>query len=138
MIYEIVSRQTLSLFFKGKKGREYMGAAEFYIRKKGIYKNAREAFNEAVEDAAYEHGHGGYTGTIAEKNSFREIEIPGRKDVRDFIAECMNDENHFCQDKWGPAACVSLKGDRLAKERDDRYKGKRNFNVFYFFGWASD
>jgi len=31
---------------------------------------ARAAFDGAVEDAKYEHGHGGYTGTIAEKQSF--------------------------------------------------------------------
>ena len=114
-----------------------MGAEQFVIRKKGIYRTTSEAFNEAVEDAAYESGHGGYTGTIAEKCGFSEIEIPGRKDVNDFINDCFDDDNHFCQDKWGDAACISLKGKRLLDERGERFKGKRNFHVYYFFGWAS-
>ena len=42
-----------------------MGATTFIIESSG--KTAREAFNSAVEDAQWESGHGGYTGTIAEK-----------------------------------------------------------------------
>jgi len=114
-----------------------MGAEQFCIKKKGIYKNAKEAFLEAVEDAQYDHGHGGYTGTIAEKDSFKMIEIPGRKDVNVFLNECLDNEEGFWNDKWGPAACIELKGTRLQKERGERLKGKRNFKVFYFFGWAS-
>ena len=45
-----------------------MGANTFYIVTKG--KNAAEAFRKAADDARYEHGHGGYTGTIAEKYEF--------------------------------------------------------------------
>jgi len=114
-----------------------MGAETFITKKKGIYKNAREAFLEAVEDAQYEHGHGGYTGTIAEKNSYRIIDVPGRKDILEFIHECLDKGDGFWDDKWGPAACIELKGTRLQKERGEQYKGKRNFKVFYFFGWAS-
>ena len=43
-----------------------MGASTFLTRATG--KTAREAFASATSDARYEHGHGGYTGTIAEKN----------------------------------------------------------------------
>ena len=50
-----------------------MGAQDFTATAKG--KTAKEAFSVAVEDAAYENGHGGYTGTIAEKRSFK-IETP--------------------------------------------------------------
>jgi len=45
-----------------------MGASEFITFATG--KNANAAFNDAISSAAYEAGHGGYTGTIAEKDSF--------------------------------------------------------------------
>jgi len=37
-------------------------------------RSAEEAFHLARENAQYEHGHGGYTGTIAEKSDFVMIE----------------------------------------------------------------
>ena len=45
-----------------------MGADTFFTRSTG--KNAKEAFSKAVQDAKHESGHGGYTGTIAEKSTF--------------------------------------------------------------------
>ncbi|MBD3262054.1 MAG: hypothetical protein GF334_10390 [Candidatus Altiarchaeales archaeon] len=45
-----------------------MGADTFFVRVKG--KTARDAFREAVEDARHWSGHGGYTGTIAEKSDY--------------------------------------------------------------------
>ena len=51
-----------------------MGAEEFFQVEAG--KDAREAFNRAVEQAQWEHGHGGYSGTLAEKGSFIELRVP--------------------------------------------------------------
>ena len=45
-----------------------MGAVGFATRERG--KDAQEAFRRAHDEAAWEHGHGGYTGTIAEKWGF--------------------------------------------------------------------
>ena len=45
-----------------------MGATNFTVTARG--KTASEAFDYATENARYENGHGGYTGTIAEKRSF--------------------------------------------------------------------
>ena len=45
-----------------------MGAETFYQTEKG--KNAQEAFNNAKADAYWIHGHGGYSGSIAEKQGF--------------------------------------------------------------------
>lgn len=45
-----------------------MGAAQFTEVSHGA--SAAEAFNRAKEAAYWEHGHGGYTGTIAEKPGF--------------------------------------------------------------------
>lgn len=114
-----------------------MGAQQFAMTMKGIYKNPQEAFNEAVEIASYEHGHSGYTGTIAEKSSFKMVELPKRKKVGEFVEECLESEEGFWNDKWGPAACVEIKGSQLAKLRGETYKGKKNFKAFIFFGWAS-
>ena len=43
-----------------------MGADTFTTSAKG--RTAEEAFRAAREDACHWHGHGGYTGTIAEKD----------------------------------------------------------------------
>lgn len=45
-----------------------MGACDF--EEVGYGKTAEEAFRDAVAHAQYEHGHGGYSGTIAEKHGF--------------------------------------------------------------------
>jgi hypothetical protein len=45
-----------------------MGATTFTDAQVGT--TADEAFRAAVRGAQYEYGHGGYTGTIAEKSSF--------------------------------------------------------------------
>jgi len=52
-----------------------MGACDFYDVVEG--KTAQEAFQKAVEEARYESGQGGYTGTIAEKGGY------GFKMIRD-------------------------------------------------------
>ena len=51
-----------------------MGADQF--SSVGYGATANEAFRSAVESAQCEHGHGGYTGTIAEKGSYRIIKLP--------------------------------------------------------------
>jgi len=49
--------------------------SKFYIGKL----SPEDAFRELKESAAYEDGHGGYTGTIAEKDGFIMKEYPPRK-----------------------------------------------------------
>jgi len=131
-----------------------MGAEIFeYV---GPGKNAREAFDNAVSEALYWHGHGGYTGTIAEKSGFQLFECP-----EDVTAEQLmhwadgntltgvpekyhnlvtNMQNVF-DDKWGPAVCIQLKGKELADARAEYCKGhnikKTTMNFFLFGGWAS-
>jgi len=87
-----------------------MGATEFYARADG--ETAELAFAEAVERAREESGGRGYTGTIAEKSSFRLVrprggEAPGE------CAERHEREGTF-GDKWGPAGCVHLGGPSYA------------------------
>jgi len=99
-----------------------MGAQEFFTVAAG--NTAREAFKKAVEDAQYLHGHGGYTGTIAEKTSFKLIRVPTRQDPFKY-AELLVDEGNF--GKYDSAGCIHL-GVRGDKEGLDQY---------LFFGWAA-
>jgi hypothetical protein len=52
-----------------------MGATDFETTACG--KSAAEAFRSAVERAQYDHGHAGYTGTVAEKDDFRVVDGEG-------------------------------------------------------------
>jgi len=51
-----------------------VGATTFVTGARG--ESAGAAFRDAVESAQYESGHGGYTGTIAEKHSFNLLPVP--------------------------------------------------------------
>ena len=51
-----------------------MGATTFQTKATG--KDANEAFHNAVEEAYYWNGHGGYSGTIAEKSGYDLWAIP--------------------------------------------------------------
>ena len=102
-----------------------MGADQFHNRISA--KTAREAFTSLVEEARYEHGHGGYTGTIAEKNDFKMVSVPAGRAPLDFIDEAMDDDQGFWDDKYGPAACVDAGPDPKDPSK----------HIFHFFGWAS-
>ena len=95
-----------------------MGAQEFTTV--GIGNTAQEAFNDAVQNAYYDHGHQGYSGSIAEKESFVVVKCEDVSD--DNVEAVMNKmiDNEF-SDKWGPCGCIDLKRD----------------NKYVFFGWAS-
>jgi hypothetical protein len=54
-----------------------MGAEQF--ENEVFAKSVAEAFNLAVRQACYDHGHSGYTGTIAEKSDY--IVVPRRPRV---------------------------------------------------------
>ena len=53
-----------------------MGATEFAIDNFG--KTVGDAYNKQVDSDHYEHGHSGYTGTLAEKDGFVLIDRPTR------------------------------------------------------------
>jgi hypothetical protein len=98
-----------------------MGATNFGCIGRG--KDANEAFFSAREDALYKHGHGGYTGSIAEKNSFKLVTLTEDEKNSPNLFYAKIDEltdNEF-SDKWGEAGCVKMKED-----------------TYYFFGMASE
>jgi len=101
-----------------------MGAQTFENHGKG--RSAKEVFLRIREESQYEHGHGGYTGTIAEKGSFKEVQLPEGRELGSFMDELL--ESRF-SDKWGDAGCICIKppepikplnpaeAERLAKEK---------------------
>jgi len=95
-----------------------MGGSTFMLEASG--KNAQEAFNAAVTQARYESGHGGYSGTIAEKSSYVFIPLPKGEKAQVYADELIDVGDPRIDDKWGPAGCISLGEGR-----------------YLFFGWAS-
>lgn len=93
-----------------------------------------EAFNEAVGFARHDHGHGGYSGTIAEKDSFIMIHrARSEKIAHRIVAALMSHSGipiyreeirQLVDDKWGPAGAV-------------RYPIDAKTDGIIFFGWAS-
>lgn len=82
------------------------------------------AFSEAVSRAQYDYGHAGYTGTIAEKSSYKTVfpHLIHRDLVEDWATTYDQEHPH---DKWGPANHVAV------CDSSDELIGH------YFFGWAS-
>lgn len=98
-----------------------MGAENFYEVSSG--ENPKDAFERAVKDALYEHGHSGYTGSIAEKNNFTMAtkEILSSSEAWKMAESLINTDY---SDKWGPAGCIQLQTES-------------KYNKYLFFGWAS-
>jgi len=90
-----------------------MGATNFVTKSKG--KTAMESFKKAIKEAQWEHGHGGYTGTIAEKDSFIMIDYEKEKkefeSPSDFIGRLMDEDDDRISNKWGPAGCIKFKDE---------------------------
>ena len=100
---------------------DYMGAFDFYHDIDDDIP-AEQAFTAAVQQAAWDHGHSGYTGTIAEKTEFVIItnEPMDRPDAQDLAEKLINEGDERINDKWGPAGAIPIKG-----------------GGWLFFGWAS-
>ena len=109
-----------------------MGAETFYEITKE--KDCSTAFSDLREQACYEHGHGGYTGTIAEKDGYTMSNKPNDIDADTWIDMIHNfdfqdkEQKHYkilkkdyqiYDDKWGDALCIQLD------------------NGYIFCGWAS-
>jgi len=115
-----------------------MGATVFETE--GIGATTKEAYAAAVEQAFYDHGHSGYTGTIAEKAGYREFTVPkdtSAGEFADLVIKAMCDDAMdelvakigalaaeqivvTADDKWGPAVALKVEDGK-----------------WLFFGWAS-
>ena len=126
-----------------------MGAFQFETAvaarggRSGKITSAAEAFRAARDHARWEHGAGGYTGTIAEKSSIVMIkakqwaegrgersrvkrDIPTLEEAAGIARVMIAEEYPPVDDKWGPAGCIAY-----------RKKGGRKVAGWLFFGWAS-
>lgn len=100
-------------------------------------RKAKDAFDSIVAEARYMHGHGGYTGTIAEKTSFvmiGEFKPTGTGDLEAdkeaailFAEELLDEDDSRIADKWGPAGCIKV----------GMYDDVEGLRLYYFFGVAS-
>ncbi|MEV6678554.1 hypothetical protein AB0N09_17095 [Streptomyces erythrochromogenes] len=100
-----------------------MGATDFTHIEAGA--NVEQAFHAAREAALHEHGHGGYTGTIAEKDDY--VTFPDVRTVADRAyerADQLLDADQRISDKRGPAGALPI-------ILDDGQAG------WLFFGWAA-
>jgi hypothetical protein len=113
-----------------------MGANTFFTTELG--EDAKTAFHLAVEEALYESGHGGYTGTIAEKSSFVMIECPKGKNPSSFVDELVNNDDPRISDKWGPDGCLDFTAEVKKRYRKAGRKWPRGKKAYLFFGWASE
>ena len=95
-----------------------MGAETF--TQEGIGRTAKEAFTNAYEQACYDFGHRGYTGSMAEKDDFIEIELPEGMDAEEYARNLIREDDERIEDKWGPAGCLKIEEGN-----------------YLFFGWAS-
>lgn len=110
-----------------------MSANRFTVVAQG--RTAQDAFNAAVEEAQHQHGHSGYSGTIADKASFEMVDVKrqepqepdpyaeevavlantlashGDPNVRALIALTDWSGWDVHNDKWGPAGCIQLSTD---------------------------
>ncbi len=111
-----------------------MGATTFETTAE-ITTTPEAAFRQTREQARAEYGNRGYTGTIAEKHSFKTVAILGPV-TEDKLREvegktmdaleqdgCLIDDDELPGTKWGPAAAIIFERDKKAWIR--------------FFGWAS-
>ena len=94
-----------------------MGAEYFQVKSTG--NTIDEAFRKVVDEARYNYGHAGYTGTIAEKSSYTLHRNPMGLDPKQFISYIL-DADEDADDKWGPANAVQVEP-----------------NTWIFFGYAS-
>lgn len=94
-----------------------MGATTFqeFVKASDTIYSADSAFRKAVEDAIFEHGHGPYSGTIKEKDSFVIVgEALSIEDAERMSQDLLDTDFHDkwdtdFHDKWGPAGCIEIK-----------------------------
>lgn len=75
-----------------------MGADFFETTATG--RNSREAFRQAREDAGYESGHGGYSGTIYEKHDYVLFTLPPRLTAKRLVSLVCEVEYEGVADNW--------------------------------------
>lgn len=94
-----------------------MGAATFENFGKGA--DPKAVFRNLVREAAHDRGHGGYTGTIAEKHAFvvvRQNPVTLQEAQR-LAYEMLDNADERVDDKWGPAGAIPVLASGAVKSR---------------------
>jgi hypothetical protein len=103
-----------------------MGATTFEVYSTG--RDPDSAFREARDQALYDFGHAGYTGSIAEKGSFRMVKIPAgvRCTPKKFL-ELLHDVEDFqslaylrSDLQWAKNAADKRRRESLIKKEERR------------------
>ena len=122
-----------------------MGGADFMNAGKG--KTAQAAFDKIVEQAQWEHGHGGYSGTIAEKRSMVEFQRPkGMR--RATVIQAVRALGRICKDDDGNAETATVQAKypklpiaKMLEVYDDKWGPSLAIELakgeYLFAGWAS-
>jgi hypothetical protein len=89
-----------------------MGRLEFVEYAEGM--DIAAAFAAAVAEAQYEYGHGGYTGTIAEKDAFGYValtdELMTLAEATALAKKLLNERDKRCDDSDMPACGIPVRG----------------------------
>jgi hypothetical protein len=93
--------------------KKVAGEAEFVDT--GYGTNAQQVFDYLVGEAEDRYGSRGYTGTIAEKSSFRMStrEVMGKRQAEQYANRHTGD-----YDKYGPAGCVAFGEEKVVAEKE--------------------
>jgi hypothetical protein len=107
-----------------------VGASTFETYGDGT--DVHAAFHDAVEQAGWEHGHGGYTGTIAEKTDYVIItrEPMSYDDASRLASDLIHGDDPRVADKWGPAGALPVR-------QPTSPAGQQDPDGWLFFGFAS-
>lgn len=98
-----------------------MGASDFIVSSKGD--SVKKAFKDAVDRATEYYGNRGYTGSIAEKDSYVKMGVAATlEEAEDMAANYISEFHPKINDKWGPAGYIVV---------DD------GTDTYVFFGYAS-
>lgn len=83
--------------------------------------DAATAFNTARRDAQLEYGHGGYSGTIAEKDHYVIVTdvITDLDEAQALAATLLKRDDPRVTDKWGPAGAIPVRQSTRTVRVDD-------------------
>lgn len=102
-----------------------MGAITFFDVVTGD--DVAKAFKKTRNEALHEHGPGGCTGSIAEKDHYVVIDDVRRSEAYaiGWAMELISANDPRIEDKWGPAGALPVTTSSAE-------------NGWLFFGWAND
>lgn len=85
------------------------------------HEDLKTAFWSAVEECLYANGHGGYTGTLAEKDAVTDLGVvaDNESEAMEWAEDLMGSDwsgrtdipgyDKYQHDKWGPANAIKIK-----------------------------